>query len=463
MTRSLSNVPPLALAVVGCTRECYQLISLHGVKRMKRMLSSYLTEFAGVDIWWTGSRLDDLPRGLPAVGGSVNRTALVAYRYYFNTVTFSYTTAFWTFKQWSLLLDWLGLRGINLPLAWHGYEYFLVQVFREVGLTDADISTFLSGPAFQAWNRFGNIQGSWGGDLPMQWINDQFALSKQIVQRMSELGMTPVLPAFTGFVPKALATKYPNASIVTGSQWNGFPSQLTNVSFSEPFDDLYVTMQKSFITKQQDAYGANTSHIYTLDQYNENNPFSGDLTYLHNITLGTLNSLIEADPNAVWLMQGWLFFSSQTFWTNDRVAAYLGGVNDTSRMIILDLYSEAQPQWNRTSSYFGKNWIWCELHDYGGNMGFEGNLELLTTDPLAALKASPSMKGVGLTMEGQEGNEIVYGILLDQAWSSTFHRTSLLGSNVDTLFPPCQNQRRKHGIFSEPAFTITEIQILLQL
>lgn len=29
------------------------------------------------------------------------------------------------------------------------------------------------------------------------------------------------------------------------------------------------------------------------------------------------------------------------------------------------------------------------------------------------------MKGVGLTMEGQEGNEILYDILLDQAWSTT--------------------------------------------
>jgi alpha-N-acetylglucosaminidase len=29
------------------------------------------------------------------------------------------------------------------------------------------------------------------------------------------------------------------------------------------------------------------------------------------------------------------------------------------------------------------------------------------------------MSGGGLTMEGQEGNEIVYDILLDQAWSSS--------------------------------------------
>ena len=340
-------------------------------------------------------------------------------RYHFNTVTFSYTTPFWDFHQWELELDWLALRGVNLPLAWNGYEYILAQTFREVGLTDADISSFLSGPAFQAWNRFGNIQGSWNGDLPTTWITNQFNLQKKIVKRMTELGMTPVLPSFTGFVPRALSSLYPNASIVNGSQWSGFSASLTEVSFLEPFDPLFAQIQKSFISKQREAYG-NVSHIYTLDQYNENDPFSGNTTYLANVSAGTFASLRDADLEAVWLMQGWLFFSDSKFWTNARIESYLGGVPGNDSMIILDLYSEAQPQWNRTSSYFGRQWVWCELHGYGGNIGMEGNLDAITRGPITALHApGSSMKGLGLTMEGQEGNELVYDTLLDQAWSAT--------------------------------------------
>ncbi|CCM02759.1 uncharacterized protein FIBRA_04867 [Fibroporia radiculosa] len=350
---------------------------------------------------------------------TVSACARGLYTYHFNTVTFDYTAAFWNFDQWELELDWLALRGVNLPLAWVGYEYILVQVFQEFGLTDADIASFLSGPAFQAWNRFGNIQGSWSGALPTQWINDQWALQQQIVQRMVELGMTPVLPAFTGFVPRAMSTLYPNASIVNGSQWEGFPSTLTYTTFLEPFDPLFTTMQKSFISKQQAAYGANVSHVYTLDQYNENDPYSGDVGYLANISAGTFASLQAADPEAVWMMQGWLFFASEAFWTTERIAAFLGAVPSNDSMIILDLYSEAAPQWQRTDSYYGKQWIWCELHDFGGNMGFEGNLPELVTGPIQALSNASSMRGMGLTPEGQEGNEIVYDILLDQAWSST--------------------------------------------
>jgi hypothetical protein len=50
------------------------------------------------------------------------------------------------------------------------------------------------------------------------------------------------------------------------------------------------------------------------------------------------------------------------FWTDDRVEAYLTGVEDPTEMIVLDLFSEAAPQWNRTQSYYSKKWIWCLLH-----------------------------------------------------------------------------------------------------
>ena len=86
-----------------------------------------------MDIWWTGSRLYQIQIPLPFVEGLVMGEATVPVRYHFNTVTFGYTTAFWDFDKWSNLIDWMALRGINLPLAWNGYEHILIEVFREVG------------------------------------------------------------------------------------------------------------------------------------------------------------------------------------------------------------------------------------------------------------------------------------------------------------------------------------------
>ncbi|KAF2656863.1 glycoside hydrolase family 89 protein [Lophiostoma macrostomum CBS 122681] len=381
-------------------------------------LRRYFTDVAHSDIYWfIGNHLDQVASPLPRPTEVITGESIVPWRYHFNTVTFSYTSPFWNWSDWELELDWLALHGVNLPLAWVGFEKILLDVFRDINLTDSEILPFFSGPAFQAWNRFGNIQGSWGGELPLSWIDGQFDLQKKIITRMLELGMTPILPAFTGFVPRAISDVYPNASIVNGSRWEDFPLQYTNTTFLEPADPLFADLQNRVISKQIEYYGDITS-FYTLDQYNENDPYSGDLDYLRNATRGTWQSLKAADADAVWVMQGWLFYSNSDFWTNERIEAFLSGVEEDADMLILDLFSESQPQWQRTNSYYGKPWVWCELHNYGGNMGLYGQVDNVTGNPVAALANSSSMVGMGLTPEGQEGNEIMYKLLLDQAWSA---------------------------------------------
>lgn len=129
------------------------------------------------------------------------------------------------------------------------------------------------------------------------------------------------------------------------------------------------------------------------------------------------------------MMQGWLFFALSSFWTDDKIEAYLGGVEVDSDMIVIDLISETAPQWQRTNSYYGKPWLWCQLHDFGQNNGLYGQIENITINPVEAVASSSNLIGFGLTMEGQEGNEIVYDLLLDQAWSSSPIDTSTYFAN----------------------------------
>lgn len=48
----------------------------------------------------------------------------------------------------------------------------------------------------------GNFR-AWGGPLSDSWHKRSLDLQKLILQRMRELGITPVLPAFAGHVPLA--------------------------------------------------------------------------------------------------------------------------------------------------------------------------------------------------------------------------------------------------------------------
>lgn len=318
----------------------------------------------------------------------------------------------------------MALRGINLAPAWIGIENFFIEVFREVGFTDDDISDFFTGPAFLAWNHFGNLQGSWSSDLPFEWVDSQFALQKNIIKRMVELGITPILPAFPGFVPRAVSRVLPDAQILHSIQWVNFPEKYTEDILLDPVDPLFAQMQLSFITKQQQAYG-NITHFYTLDQFNEMTPPSEDLDYLRNASSNTWKALKAADPNAIWVFQAWLFAQNTTFWTNDRIEGYLGGVTTDSDMLILDIWSESMPQWQRAQSYYGKPWIWCELQNYGATINMYGQIQNVTKSPILALQESKSLVGFGLSMEGQQSNEIVYDLLLSQAWSSNPIDTSV--------------------------------------
>ena len=44
------------------------------------------------------------------------------------------------------------------------------------------------------------------------------------------------------------------------------------------------------------------------------------------------------------------------------------------RLILLDLYAEVFPIWLRTASFYGIPFIWCMLHNFGGNTGAEAHL-----------------------------------------------------------------------------------------
>lgn len=77
---------------------------------------------------------------------------------------------------------------------------------------------------------------------------------------------------------------------------------------------------RSSIHKKQENY-SNVTHIYTLDQCNENSPYSGDMNYLSNVTHGTWQNMKAADPQAIWMMQGRPFYSDSTSWSYQRVQA----------------------------------------------------------------------------------------------------------------------------------------------
>ena len=376
-------------------------------------LGYYLRYHALSQISWTGDSLKNVKdKKLPPLNNPIKKISKLKYSYYMNTCTHSYSAAWWDWSRWEREIDWMALNGINLPLAFTGLEYVTKKVFSEFGFTDDELKKWIAGPAFMAWYRMGNING-WAGPLSDEWINYTHDLQLKILERMRAYGMTPVLSMFSGYVPSNFKDHYPDANITEGSDWAGFPEQYRTYTL-EVTDPLFNQIAKRFIEIQTETYG--TSHIYNGDVYNEMVPRTSDPEYLRRSSQGTFEGLRLADPDAIWLMQGWLFVNEAYFWKEEQVKAYLSGVPDDG-MIILDLFTEYSPVWSKFQNYFGKKWIWCALHNFGGNPGMWGNLTHLLQKPQEDIdNSNGTMIGIGITMEAIEQNYVVYEAVLENKW-----------------------------------------------
>lgn len=374
-------------------------------------LNAYLKDCCAWHYSWCGST-EDLPAVLPLPKKKVERSSPYGHRYFFNYCTFNYSMSWWDFDRWEKEIDFLAMNGINMPLALTGQNTVWQRVYRRLGFSDEDLESFFSGPAYFNWFWMGNLDG-WGGPLPQSFIDKHEALQKRILHRERSLGMKPILPAFTGHVPPAMERKYPGVRLRKTS-WVNFPP----VSILDPEEELFSRIGRMYIEEQTALYG--TDHYYTADTFNENTPPSGDSLYLSSISSKVYHSMSYADPDAVWVMQGWMFYHGRDFWKDDRIRALLSAVPD-DKMLILDLWSERYPVWNRTDAYFGKPWIWCMLHNFGQNITLSGNASSIARDPAAALSdpASGRMAGIGLTPEGIGHTPVIYALMLENVWKDT--------------------------------------------
>lgn len=377
-------------------------------------LNWYLKYFCNCQVSWgrngSGNQLN-IPSTLPGIPTPITQKSLGKYSYYMNICTLSYSSAFWDWSRWEQELDWMALNGINLPLSLTGQEYIWEIAFKQLGFTQDEINSFFAGPAFLAWNRMGNLK-KWGGPLPSTWTLDQSKLQLQILQRGRNFGMLPVLSAFSGHVPDGIKRLFPNANVTASANWAGFVPPYSGVLLLEPLDPLFQTIGKLFIDIQTSIYGSD--HIYSADTYNEMEPASKDPGYLKLSSAAVYQAMKSSDPASVWLMQGWLFLDDG-FWGQAQVQGYLAGVPDNS-MIILDLDSLRAPQWSRLNNFYGKSWIWCLLHNFGGNRRVYGDLPGISTVPFQAKQASANMIGIGMTPEAIEQNPVVYELMSEVMW-----------------------------------------------
>ena len=196
----------------------------------------YLNHYAHINLTWNNLTTDLSKVTLPVPTTEEKHVSSAAYRYDFNTCTFSYSMAFWTWERWQQEIDWMALHGINAPLNLVGLDVVTLKFLRELGVSENDINAYIAGPGFIAWFAMNNLEG-WGGTInspstgvdmsgnPNWWYTRQEQLCRNMLQRMRELGMQPVIPGFSGQVPNCIANYsikgFDRGDIVDNGKWAG--------------------------------------------------------------------------------------------------------------------------------------------------------------------------------------------------------------------------------------------------
>ena len=434
ITRNVGPVDNLTLEIVDKEdgRDCYEISASEGRLLIKGSSPSalcyafnkYLRNACGSMVSWGGQHLD-----IPVQWPDFNETSVSPYqfRYFLNVCTFGYTAPYWDWNRWSQELDWMALHGVNMPLASVASEAIARRVWVQLGLSEEEADAFFTGAAYLPWHRMGNIN-AFNGPLTKEWHDGQIELQHKILDRMRELGMEPVAPAFAGFVPPAFMDKHPEVK-ANQLEWGGFDKEF-NACVLAPDSPYFSEIGKLFIQEWEKEFGK--AKYWLSDSFNEmklpvdKDDVQGKHELLAQYGEAICNSILAGDPDAVWVTQGWTFGYQHDFWDKESMKALLSRVpND--KLVIVDLGNDypkwvwkTEQTWKVHEGFYGKQWIYSYVPNFGGKVLPTGDLDMYASGSVEALNSewSSGLIGFGSAPEGLENNEVVYELLADMGWQA---------------------------------------------
>ena len=224
-------------------------------------LRHYLFNYCNSSFGWLGDNLAPsitAPQPqLPRVTAAVRRRTSLRFRFALNYCVWAYSVTFWDWARWEREIDLMAMWGVNLINMIVALPWTYQRVFQDLGLSTAQIP--LPGPSYS--DGIGSA-GSFEGPLPQRWIEEHRQLQHNILERMKALGISAVLPAFSGAVPQAFPDlpQYNNTKINVIPGYGDFTSTM---AYIDPSDPLFRTIGEKFVSLNRREFGDH-GHFYDV-------------------------------------------------------------------------------------------------------------------------------------------------------------------------------------------------------
>ena len=360
----------------------------------------FLKYSASSQISWDGLDQITLPAQLPTVSPKVRAVSPHAIRWAYQPATHGYTTPYWNWEKWEKELDFLALSGINRALVITGQEAVWQATWKAFGYTDEDIRKWLVMPAHAPWQMTGNMENN-GAPVPQSVIDARLKLGQQIVKRMRELGIEPVLPGYFGLVPSDFKKRHPNAKVIAQGNWTG---ELKRPDFLSPEDPLFTQIAEKYYASLKQYFG--DMKMFSADPFNDKGkPGEQNLV---EVGQAIYEQMDKASPGAIWTLMATV---------EQPIGSLIYNV-EKDRLLMLDLAADRQPIWRDRKGFDGVPWVWSAMNNDGGRTGMNGNLNAIGNAATLARhnKESGMMSGIGVTPHSGQNNAAFWDLMLENTW-----------------------------------------------
>jgi len=298
----------------------------------------------------------------------------------------------WGWRRWKQYLDWAAKTQLNTVLCSSpGAELAQRRADRRMGV-----------PTQQETPR----------------LRAQRALAHRIADYMRTLDLVRITPIPGPVVTPEFRETYPRARYFKQG-W----LDLTEPTWTlHPTDPLFAERIRVFIEEYTNEFG--TDHCYYgSDPFPEARFQTSDAErdeILASLSAGVMRGIKAADPKGRWHISGWAFVFDTGAWSADVLRRFHEALG-AGDALVWDLWAEANPAYNqeRANYFYGADWAFCSLHEFGGNDNLRAELD----DTIARARAavddprSARLVGFGLTSECFGYNACYYDLLARLAWN----------------------------------------------
>lgn len=348
---------------------------------------AYLKKYCGVNISVCGNREISVSEA-PLFEGKLSKVIPQGKRFFLNYSTFGNSLAFWQWDKWEKLIDLMAMNGINMPLALVGSEAVWYYTMRDFKYSETGALSYISGPAFWYRQLLSNI-AAYFPLTDVKYIESRLELGKKIIERETELGMTPVLQGFSGLVPQSITKLFKGLRLQIMPSWNNFPFTYR----LDPGHPVFRKFGTALLNKQRQLFGS--YHYFLCDPFYDCEPMVKRKDYLWKVGRAMDTLYKDFDPESVWVMQ------------SGSVREKLVKAVPKERLLILDTDGTGCAS---TENFWGYNYIAGITTNCGDRSVLHGNIKALAENPW--LDAPENCTGTGIFSEGINQNPMYFDFAL---------------------------------------------------